>query len=79
MVARSPSTSSIEHIHSNSDAGVIIAAMLEKTSRHLFGPTSAPASPPKQQVVSLSVLTEKLSYLKSSELKLVKKAFHFAD
>jgi GTP pyrophosphokinase len=58
---------------------VIIAAMLEKTSRHLFGPTSAPASPPKQQVVSLSVLTEKLSYLKSSELKLVKKAFHFAD
>ena len=79
MVARSPSTSSIEHIHSNSDARVIIAAMLEKTSRHLFGPTSAPASPPKQQVVSLSVLTEKLSYLKSSELKLVKKAFHFAD
>ena len=79
MVARSPSTSSSELIHSNSDARVIIAAMLEKTSRHLFGPTSAPASPPKQQVVSLSVLTDKLSYLKSSELKLVKKAFHFAD
>ena len=79
MVARSPSTSSSDLLPSNSDARVIIAAMLEKTSRHLFGPTSAPASPPKQQVVSLSVLTEKLSYLKSSELKLVKKAFHFAD
>ena len=79
MVARSPSTSSSDLIPSKSDAKVIIAAMLEKTSRHLFGPTSAPASPPKQQVVSLSVLTDKLSYLKSSELKLVKKAFHFAD
>jgi GTP pyrophosphokinase len=79
MVARSPSTSSSDLIPSKSDAKVIIAAMLEKTSRHLFGPTSAPASPPKQQVVSLSVLIEKLSYLKSSELKLVKKAFHFAD
>jgi GTP pyrophosphokinase len=79
MVARSPSTSSNDLIHSKSDATVIIAAMLEKTSRHLFGPTSAPAFPPKQQVVSLTVLTEKLSYLKSSEIKLVKRAFHFAD
>lgn len=79
MVARSPSTSSNELIPSKTDAKVIIAAMLEKTSRHLFGPTSAPASPPKQQVVSLSVLTEKLSYLNSSEIKLVRRAFHFAD
>jgi GTP pyrophosphokinase len=79
MVARSPSTSSNDLIPSKSDAKVIIAAMLEKTSRHLFGPTSAPAFPPKQQVVSLTVLTEKLSYLKSSEIKLVKRAFHFAD
>ena len=79
MVARSPSTSSNDLIPSKSDATVIIAAMLEKTSRHLFGPTSAPASPPKQQVVSLSVLTEKLSYLNSSEIKLVRRAFHFAD
>jgi len=79
MVARSPSTSSGDLVTSKADANIIIAAMLEKTSRHLFGPTSAPDSPPKQQVVSLSVLTDKLSYLKSSELKLVKKAFHFAD
>ena len=79
MVARSPSTSSNDLIPSKSDAKVIIAAMLEKTSRHLFGPTSAPAFPPKQQVVSLTALTEKLSYLKSSEIKLVKRAFHFAD
>ena len=53
--------------------------MLEKTSRHLFGPTSAPSSPPKQQVVSITALTTKLNYLKSSELKLVRQAFHFAD
>jgi GTP pyrophosphokinase len=78
-VARTPFPSSSELIPSKSDANVIIAAMLEKSSRHLFGPTSAPASPPKQQVVSLSALTTKLSYLKSSELKLVRQAFHFAD
>ena len=78
MVARSPSASSTD-LSGKSDANVIIAAMLEKTSRHLFGPTSAPASPPKQQVVSLTALTTKLSYLKSSEIKLVRQAFHFAD
>jgi GTP pyrophosphokinase len=79
MVARSPSTSKGDLLPSISDASVIIAAMLEKSSRHLFGPTSAPEVPPKQQVVSLAALTQKLSYLKASELKLVKKAFHFAD
>jgi GTP pyrophosphokinase len=79
MVARSPSTPASDRISGISDASVIIAAMLEKSSRHLFGPTSAPEFPPKQQVVSLAVLTQKLSYLKSSELKLVKKAFHFSD
>ena len=78
MVARSPSASSTD-LSGKSDANVIIAAMLEKTSRHLFGPTSAPASPPKQQVVSLTALKTKLSYLKSSEIKLVRQAFHFAD
>jgi GTP pyrophosphokinase len=79
MVARTPLSSSSDLIPGKSDAKVIIAAMLEKTRRHLFGPTSAPASPPKQQVVSLTALTTKLSYLKSSELKLVRRAFHFAD
>jgi GTP pyrophosphokinase len=79
MVARTPFSSSSDLIPGKSDAKVIFAAMLEKTSRHLFGPTSAPASPPKQQVVSLTALTTKLSYLKSSELKLVRRAFHFAD
>ena len=53
--------------------------MLEKSGRHLFGPTFAPAQPPKQQVISIAVLSEKLSYLKASDLKLVRKAFHFAD
>ena len=78
MVARSPSTSSSDVLHVP-DANAIIAALLEKSSRHLFGPTSAPSSPPKQQVVSLAKLTEKLSYFKPAEIKLVRKAFQFAD
>ena len=78
MVARSPSAFGTD-LACKSEANVIIAAMLEKTSRHLFGPTSAPSSPPKQQVVSITALTTKLNYLKSSELKLVRQAFHFAD
>ena len=78
MVARSPSAFGTD-LAGKSEANVIIAAMLEKTSRHLFGPTSAPSSPPKQQVVSITALTTKLDYLKSSELKLVRQAFHFAD
>ena len=61
------------------DSNGIIAAMLEKSGRHLFGPTSAPLQPPKQQVISIADLTAKLSYLTSAELKLVKKAFHFSD
>ena len=59
MVARSPSISSADTLSHVTDAKAIISAMLEKSSRHLFGPTSAPASPPKQQVVSLSNLTDK--------------------
>ena len=74
MVARSPSAFGTD-LAGKSEANVIIAAMLEKTSRHLFGQTS----PPKQQVVSITALTTKLNYLKSSELKLVRQAFHFAD
>ena len=62
-----------------SDAKGIIAAILEQSSRHLFGPTSAPAIPPKPQVVSIAGLTEKLSHLKAEDLALVKKAFQYAD
>jgi GTP pyrophosphokinase len=61
------------------DASGIIAAMLEKSGRHLFGPTYAPQQPPKQQVISIADLTAKLSYLTNAELKLVKKAFQFSD
>ncbi len=61
------------------DAKGILAALLEKSGRHLFGPTLAPVQAPKLQVVSIAVLTDKLSYLKSSEIKLIKKAFHYAD
>jgi len=42
----------------------VIASLLEQSSRHLFGPTSQPTVPPKQQVVSITGLTEKLHYLK---------------
>ncbi|NBP97372.1 MAG: bifunctional (p)ppGpp synthetase/guanosine-3',5'-bis(diphosphate) 3'-pyrophosphohydrolase, partial [Burkholderiaceae bacterium] len=48
-------------------------------SRHLFGPTSQPTLPPKQQVVSITGLTDKLHYLKPEEINQIKKAFQFAD
>ncbi len=79
MVAPSSSSSVKEFLPPVPDSNGIIAAMLEKSGRHLFGPTFAPAQPPKQQVISIAVLSEKLSYLKASDLKLVRKAFHFAD
>ena len=62
-----------------SDAQGIIAAILEQSSRHLFGPTSQPATPPKPQVVSIAGLTEKLTHLKAEDLALVRKAFQYAD
>jgi GTP pyrophosphokinase len=63
----------------NPDAKGILAAILEQSSRHLFGPTSQPAHPPKPQVVSLAGLIEKISHLKPDEIALVKKAFQYAD
>lgn len=57
----------------------IIDSLLEQSSRHLFGPTSQPIVPPKQQVVSIAGLTEKLSYLKPKEITQIKRAFQFAD
>ena len=57
----------------------VIASLLEQSSRHLFGPTSQPSLPPKQQVVSISGLTEKLHYLKPEEINQIKRAFQFAD
>ena len=63
----------------NPDAQGILAAILEQSSRHLFGPTSQPANPPKPQVVSIAGLIEKISHLKPDEIALVKKAFQYAD
>ena len=63
----------------NPYAQVILAALLEQSSRHLFGPTFQPAHPPKPQVVSLAGLIEKISHLKPDEIALVKKAFQYAD
>ncbi|MBU3563173.1 RelA/SpoT family protein [Polynucleobacter sp. Tro8-14-1] len=57
----------------------IIASLLAQSSRHLFGPTSAPIFPLKHQVVSIEGLLSKLSYLKPEEIAQVKKAFQFSD
>lgn len=57
----------------------IIASLLAQSSRHLFGPTSAPSTPLKHQVVSIEGLISKLSYLKPEEIAQVKKAFQFSD
>ncbi|QWE03715.1 bifunctional (p)ppGpp synthetase/guanosine-3',5'-bis(diphosphate) 3'-pyrophosphohydrolase [Polynucleobacter sp. JS-JIR-II-50] len=57
----------------------IIASLLAQSSRHLFGPTSAPILPLKHQVVSIEGLLAKLSYLKPDEIAQVKKAFQFSD
>ena len=61
------------------DKSSIIATLLAQSSRHLFGPTSAPALPLKHQVVSIDGLISKLGYLKPDEVALIKQAFHFAD
>ena len=53
----------------------IIASLLAQSSRHLFGPTSAPSTPLKHQVVSIEGLISKLGYLKPEEIAQVKKAF----
>ena len=57
----------------------VIDTLLAQSSRHLFGPTSAPSLPLKHQVVSIEGLLSKLGYLKPAEVTLVKKAFQFAD
>nr|WP_216862336.1 bifunctional (p)ppGpp synthetase/guanosine-3',5'-bis(diphosphate) 3'-pyrophosphohydrolase [Polynucleobacter sp. 15G-AUS-farblos] len=57
----------------------ILATLLAQSSRHLFGPTSAPHLPLKHQVVSIESLLSKLSYLKPDEVAQIKKAFQFAD
>lgn len=57
----------------------IIASILAQSSRHLFGPTSAPSLPLKHQVVSIEGLLSKLSYLKPDEIAQIKKAFQFSD
>jgi len=57
----------------------VIATLLAQSSRHLFGPTSAPTQPLKHQVVSIEGLISKLGYLKPEEVVQIKKAFQFAD
>jgi len=57
----------------------ILATLLAHSSRHLFGPTSAPSLPLKHQVVSIEGLLAKLTYLKPDEIVQIKKAFQFSD
>ena len=59
--------------------GLFIDAVLAQTYRHFFGPTSQPAVPPRQQVISISRLMEKLNYLKPADQALVREAFQFSD
>ena len=64
---------------SSLSGSAVLESLLAQSSRHLFGPTSQPIVPPKQQVVSIRALTAKLHYLKPDEIALVKKAFQFSD
>jgi len=75
----SSQTRTSKPLPSANPAQSVIASLLEQSSRHLFGPTSQPTLPPKQQVVSIAGLTEKLHYLKPEEVSQIKKAFQFAD
>lgn len=58
---------------------LFIDAVLAQSYRHFFGPTSQPAVPPRQQVISISRLMEKLAYLKPADQALVREAFQFSD
>ena len=69
----------IDSSPSQSGKKSIIASLLAQSSRHLFGPTSAPNLPLKHQVVSIEGLLSKLSYLKPEEIAQIKKAFQFSD
>lgn len=64
---------------SKPDHARFIDAMLTLSHRHLFGPTSRPAVPRKQEVVSLATLNTKLDYLKPADRALIKEAFQYAD
>ncbi len=55
-------------------------AVFEHSFRHLFRPTATPAQPRKDEVVSITKLVTALStYLKKSEVREIKAAFHFGD
>lgn len=69
----------IDSNSSQSGRKSVIATLLAQSSRHLFGPTSAPNLPLKHQVVSIEGLLSKLSYLKPEEIAQIKKAFQFSD
>src|SRR4051812_33613 len=57
-----------------------IDALLEQSSKHLFGPTATPAQPCKHAIVSITKLTAALSgYLEKAEIEQIKAAFHFSD
>ncbi|CAG2143692.1 bifunctional (p)ppGpp synthetase/guanosine-3',5'-bis(diphosphate) 3'-pyrophosphohydrolase [Cupriavidus plantarum] len=56
-----------------------IDAVLAQSYRHFFGPTSQPAVPPRQQVISIARLMEKLAYLKPADQAIVREAFQFSD
>src|ERR1700759_2202359 len=81
MSATPPTATEVDHdVDSPSSARKYIAAVLEQSFRHLFGPTATPEQPRRHDVVSIARLTSALSgYLQPEEIKDVKAAFHFSD
>ena len=77
--ASSVGSSDAKKNHQQGSKQSIIATLLAHSSRHLFGPTSAPTLPLKHQVVSIERLISKLTYLKPEEIIQIKKAFQFSD
>lgn len=78
----SSDTSSDDHSTKNkikNSYAQFVDAILTVSHRHLFGPTSQPAAPRKQIVVSFVALVDKLTYLKPLDRKQVKKAFQYSD
>lgn len=74
-----PEQNVLDTVRQETSKKSIIASLLAQSSRHLFGPTSAPSLPLKHQVVSIDGLLSKIGYLKPEEVVQIKKAFQFAD
>ena len=64
-----PEQNVLDTVRQETSKTSIIASLLAQSSRHLFGPTSAPSLPLKHQVVSIDGLLSKIGYLKPEEVR----------